>query len=207
LTDSPTIYVVDDDEAVRESLAALLGSLAFQVETFESGTAFLAALAPEWLGCLILDIRMPGLSGQQVQQAMTERKHPLPVIFVTGHGDLPMAVKAMKAGAADFIEKPFSEEALMESIEHALALNQQSSDGQDVDTELAQRIDNLTPREREVLVQVAAGNPNKVIAYELDISPRTVEVHRARVIEKMNARNLSHLVRLAIRAGLLPDDI
>lgn len=207
MANDPTIYVVDDDKAVRESLEALLGALDYHVQTFGSGTDFLAALEPSWHGCVILDVRMPGLSGLQVQQALTEGKHSLPVIIVTGHGDLPMAVKAMKAGAVDFIEKPFSEDALVGSLKSALASNARIESDEAAASELHERLEQLTPREHEVLVQVAAGNPNKVIAHKLAISPRTVEVHRARVIEKMNARNLSHLVRLAIRAGVLPDDI
>lgn len=207
MDNNQTIYVVDDDDGVRESLSALLGSLGLNTQTYSSGVEFLDTLEPAWQGCLILDVRMPGLSGPQVQEVLAERKHNLPVIIVTGHGDLPMAVKAMKAGAIDFIEKPFEEMLLLESINRALAISEQSHSAEMATTDLNTRIEHLTPREREVLVQVAMGHPNKVIAHELDISPRTVEIHRARVIEKMNARNLSQLVRFTIRAGLLPADV
>ncbi len=207
MTSVSQVYVVDDDEGARESLAALLGSTGHEVKAFPSGVEFLEALEPDWPGCVILDVRMPVLSGLQVQEKLVERKCKLPVIIVTGHGDLPIAVKAMKAGAIDFIEKPFEEEVILESIKNALAIGERVHEENTIEADLKRRIEQLTPREHEVLVQVAMGHPNKVVAYELGISPRTVEIHRARVIEKMNARNLSHLVRLAIRAGLLPDDV
>lgn len=207
MTSPQTIHIVDDDEGARDSLGALLGSTGHAVKTFASGVEFLEALEPNWQGCVILDVRMPVLSGLQVQEKLTEKQCKLPVIIVTGHGDLPIAVKAMKAGAIDFIEKPFEEAVILESIKHALALGERSSEEDAAAADLNHRIAQLTPRELEVLVQVAMGHPNKVVAYELGISPRTVEIHRARVIEKMNARSLSHLVRLAIRANLLPDEV
>lgn len=207
MPENSTIYIVDDDEAVRDSLAALLAANGHRTKTFSSGNEFLGALEPSWRGCIVLDVRMPGLSGPQVQEELAVRKSRLPVIIVTGHGDLPMAVRAMKAGAADFIEKPFEEKVIFESIENALAAAEQIHGEGVAEADLSRRIKQLTPREHEVLVQVAAGHPNKVIAHTLDISSRTVEIHRARVIEKMSARNLSHLVRLTIRAGLLPDEI
>lgn len=206
MSDIPTIFVVDDDDAARDSLEALLVSIGHTVKSFASGNAFLDALEPDWSGCIILDVRMPGLSGPQVQEKLLERKNFLPVIIVTGHGDLPMAVKAMKAGALDFIEKPFNEDVIMEGIAKALAHN--SAERQRVD-EVGQtlaRIEALTPREREVMLQVALGHPNKIVAYELGISARTVEIHRARVIEKLKVRNLSELVRLVLQAGLLPEE-
>jgi len=198
------VYIVDDDDAVRDSMTALLGANGLKTLSFASGDIFLDQLEQSWQGCVVLDVRMPGLSGPQVQQALNERKHNLPAIIVTGHGDLPLAVKAMKAGAFDFIEKPFEAPVILEAIDKALALNARINDDKEEEEALDQRISSLTPREREVLVQVAMGNPNKIIAYELAISARTVEIHRARVMEKMGARNLSQLVRLALRAGLLP---
>jgi len=202
-----TIHIVDDDDAARDSLSALLSVHGHPLRCFSSGQDFLDALEPGWKGCLILDVRMPGLSGPQVQEKLADREHNLPVIIVTGHGDLPIAVKAMKAGAIDFIEKPYDEDVMLESIQNALALSEEKDIEQGAAEDLSSRVDQLTPREREVMVQVAMGHPNKVVAYELGISPRTVEIHRARVVEKMNARNLSHLVRLAIQANLIPEGV
>lgn len=205
MSDRSTVYIVDDDDAARDSLAALLLASGHQVLSFESGDAFLGALEADWHGCIILDVRMPGLSGPQVQAELEARKNVLLVIIVTGHGDLPMVVKAMKAGARDFIEKPFDDESILSSIEAALNEDARTREQQKVQGELLARIEQLTPREREVMIQVALGNPNKVVAYELGISPRTVEIHRARVIEKLGVRNLSELVRLALQADLLPE--
>ena len=206
MPDGQTVFVVDDDDAVRESLAVLLETAGYKVALFESGNAFLNALEPAVNGCLILDVRMPGLSGLEVQQKLAERNANLPVIIMTGHGDLPMAVKAMKAGATDFIEKPFDAGVLVESVR--IALNKGDEDWQEAiqAAEIEQRLARLTTREREVLDELVVGNLNKVIAFNLDISPRTVEVHRARAMEKMQARNLAHLVRLAITAGVVPED-
>jgi len=200
-----TVYVVDDDAAARDSLEALLLSAGHDVETFDSGEAFLEAYDPSWVGCAVLDVRMPGLSGLQVQEELSRRETALPVIIVTGHGDLPMAVRAMQAGALDFIEKPYDEERLFESVELALLTSKQEADRLHAVAELKERFDNLTPREREVLVEVAFGHPNKVVAHKLGISARTVEIHRARVVEKMQARSLSHLVRMAMQLDLLTD--
>jgi two-component system response regulator FixJ len=202
----PKIYVVDDDDAARDSLEVLLSSFGHPVVSFASGNAFLEAVDPSWTGCIVLDVRMPGLNGPQVQEILADRGNLLPVIIVTGHGDLPMAVKAMKAGALDFIEKPFDEAVIMDSIDKAL--RHDSVERQRIDDTLQsrQRIDALTPREREVMLQVALGHPNKVVAWEMGISARTVEIHRARVIEKLQVRNLSELVRLVMHAGLLPEE-
>ncbi len=205
-SDRSTVFVLDDDEAVRDSLRALLESAGLEVELFESGQDFLDDLDPASTGCLILDVRMPGLSGLEIQQKLTERRNSLPVIIITGHGDIPMAVKAMSAGAVDFIEKPFADDTLLKSVKRALSQPKKNLVDPESAGDLERRLGRLTPREREVLGQLVIGNPNKVIAHELGISPRTIEIHRARVIEKMNARNLSHLVRLAIVAGVLPDE-
>jgi two-component system, LuxR family, response regulator FixJ len=199
------VYVVDDDDAVRDSLAALLESAGYRVAAFESGDAFLrgdlAAIAK--VGCIVSDIRMPGTDGLQMQEALKARQMALPLLFITGHGDVPMAVSAMKAGAVDFIEKPFDETTLLESIRRAVELSQASRRGQEERDEIRQRMDELTQREREVMVCLAQGKQNKVVALELGISPRTVEIHRARVMEKMAARSLSDIVRAAIAAGLV----
>jgi two-component system response regulator FixJ len=205
---SPAVFIVDDDDAVRDSLEALVDSAGLAVESFSSGTMFLKAMAAERIGCVLLDVQMPDLSGLEIQARLGASHPGLRVIIITGHGDVPLAVKAMKAGAFDFIEKPFDDAALLDCVRHALAeagreghSREEPADGAAGPNGLGQ----LTPRERDVLQQLIIGNPNKVIAYELGISPRTVEVHRARVMEKMQARNLSHLVRMALAAGLDPE--
>lgn len=204
--DDQTIFVVDDDEAVRDSLGALLESAGFEVETFSSGADFLDRLDPKRGGCIVLDVRMPGLSGLEIQEKLTEKRITLPVIIITGHGDVPIAVQAIKAGAIDFIEKPFGDDVILESVGRALERGRRDKRDASSAAEIEARMARLTPRERDVLEQLVIGNPNKIIAYELGISPRTVEIHRARVIEKMEARSLSHLVRLALTAGVVPED-
>ena len=205
MSDQRTIYIVDDDVAVRDSLEAMLLVQGFVTATFESAEAFLDAATPALDGCVLLDVRMPGMSGLELQKRLKQDGIGIPVILMTGHGDIKMSVEAMREGAADFIEKPCSNETIMASIESALqrAAGSQRSDA--LVDEIKLRIDRLTVREREVLEQLVVGNANKVIAYELDISPRTVEVHRARVMEKLQARNLSHLVRIAIAGGVDPE--
>ena len=202
----PPVFIVDDDPDVRDSLALLLKSSGFQSETFDSATKFLASGGASRQGCLIADIRMPDMDGLALQEELTRRGALLAVIIVTGHGDVPLAVRAMKAGAVDFLEKPFDEEALIFSVKRAA--NQASSASnrvaalQDAQTRLA----DLTKREREVLDLVVAGRANKVIAHELGISPRTVELHRARVMDKMNARTVADLVRVSLLVnGAGPD--
>jgi len=197
------VYVVDDDDAVRDSLTALLESVGYRVAAFESGDAFLRNEALAGMGCIVSDIRMPGLDGLQLQEALNARGVLLPLLFITGHGDVPMAVSAMKAGAVDFLEKPFDETSLLDSIRRAIDLSQASQRQQEEVAVSRQRIDELTPREREVMLCLAQGKQNKVVALELGISPRTVEIHRARVMEKMAARSVSDIVRAAISIGLL----
>ncbi|PHR92793.1 MAG: DNA-binding response regulator [Robiginitomaculum sp.] len=197
------VYILDDDEAVRDSMSALLDSYGFEQKVFSSANTFLAEVSPEYAGCLLLDIRMPEMDGLEVLQRLVKDGIKLPVIIITGHGDLPMAVKAMKAGAVDFIEKPFEEDVLVESVRRAMAIGEKIYLEKTEQKNLQSRIERLTPREHEVLVHIASGRQNKVIAYDMGISPRTIEIHRARVIEKMQARNLSHLVRMAIEAGVL----
>ncbi|GBF27998.1 transcriptional regulatory protein FixJ [bacterium MnTg02] len=206
MTDSQTVFVVDDDEAVRDSLKVLLESSGLAVATFGSGQDFLDCLDQARSGCVILDVRMPGLSGLELQGMLAESQDTIPVIIITGHGDLPMAVQAMKAGAVDFIEKPVDADVLLESVRVALARSKKTIDDTSFLGDLHGRLARLTPRERDVLEQLVVGNLNKIIAHELGISPRTVEVHRARVFEKMEAKNLSHLVRLAIAAGIAPEE-
>ena len=198
------ILIVDDDADVRDSLRALLESAGFDVRDFDSAKAILADPSISEGACLIADIRMPDMDGLALQDELVNRKIGLPVIVVTGHGDVPLAVRAMRAGAVDFIEKPFDDELLLESIKRALLLRKESLGQASLAQIAVARIALLTERERQVLEYLVAGKANKVIAYELDISPRTVEIHRAHVMEKMQARSLSDVVRLALAAGVSP---
>jgi two-component system, LuxR family, response regulator FixJ len=188
----PTVFVVDDDAAVRDSLRMLLKSVGLPVEVFESGQEFLDADRDDRPGCLVLDIRMPGMSGLELQVKLNERHSILPIIFITGHGDVPMAVEAMQAGAVDFIQKPFRDQDLLDRINQALEKDAGSR------RMIRKRLESLTPREKEVLDLVVAGKANKVIAGDLNLSQRTVEIHRARVMEKMEAHSLAHLVRMVL---------
>jgi FixJ family two-component response regulator len=177
-----------------------------QVETFESADAFINSYYPGRSGCLLLDVRMPGMSGLELQEYLRANQIAIPVIIITGHGDVPMAVRAMKSGAVDFIEKPFNDELLLESIRYALALDVKQRDMQKQRAEIATRLARLTPREHEVMVMVTNGKANKEIAGNLGVSAKTVEAHRARVMEKMEANSLADLVRMAINANLtLPE--
>ena len=198
------VYIVDDDEAVRDSLSVLLESKAYTVGSFGSAPEFLAAAPSLPLGCLIVDIRMPEMDGLELQQRLIERTLNFPMIVITGHGDVPLAVRAMKAGAVDFIEKPFTSEVILDSLEAAHARLATPNEEDPAVAAAAAKLALLSPREREVLVGLVAGLPNKSIAYDLAISPRTVEIHRARVMDKMGARSLSQLVRLALAAGVRP---
>jgi two-component system, LuxR family, response regulator FixJ len=198
------VYVVDDDEAVRLSLAALLEAKSYTVRGFALARDFLAAAPTLRAGCLVADIRMPGMDGLELQQQLTERAFNFPLIVITGHGDVPLAVRAMKAGAIDFIEKPVAAETILASIEAGLARLATTAADDSIAAGAAARLAALSPREREVLQGLLAGLPNKSIAYDLAISPRTVEIHRARVMDKMGARSLSELIRLSLAAGLQP---
>ncbi len=197
-----TVFVVDDDDAVRDSLGMLLRSVELPVETFDSGLAFLERYRPNLIGCLVLDIRMPKMSGLELQQKLREAGSRLPVIFITGHGDIPMAVQAIKEGAADFIQKPFRHQDLLDRIHSALVEDNRLRSADAQRETLAARYDSLTEREREVMLMVVAGKANKVIAIDLNLSQRTVEIHRARVMEKMQARSLADLVKMAIDLGV-----
>ena len=202
-----TVFIVDDDPAIRDSLQAMLTIAGYSTRTFETAKELLDSCDESTVGCVLLDVRMPDMNGLDVQRQLNLDGIGLRVIIITGHGDIQMAVRAMREGAVDFIEKPFSKEVIVDSIERSFrgTPGQTASAGPDVSDEKHERLERLTPRERDVLEQLVIGHPNKVIAYELDISPRTVEVHRARVMEKMNARNLSQLVRMAIAAGINPE--
>ena len=199
-----TIFIVDDDADVRESLKALLESAGYSVRDFASARAVLADEHLAGASCLIADIRMPDMDGLSLQEELVNRQSGLPVIVVTGHGDVPLAVRAMKVGATDFIEKPFDDEALLGSVRRAMDIAKQSRDQASLVQTAETRIATLTARERQVLEHLVAGQPNKIIAYELSISPRTVEIHRAHLMEKMQARSLSDLVRQALAVGIVP---
>ena len=197
------VYIVDDDEAVRDSLSVLLESKAFGVRSFRSAPEFLATAPSLPVGCLIIDIRMPEMDGLELQQHLTDRLLNFPLIVITGHGDVPLAVRAMKAGAVDFIEKPFAAEAILNSLEAALSrLNTLGEDP--AKAKSTAKLALLSRRELQVLKGLLAGLPNKSIAYDLQISRRTVEIHRARLMDKTGARSLSELIRLALAAGMQP---
>ncbi len=202
MPDDATIFIVDDDDAIRELLELLLEASGLRTAGFPSGERFLEALAPDAQGCVLVDVRMPGMGGLEVQEALSRRRSAVPAIIMTGHADVPLAVRAMRAGAADFIEKPFSDETILASIARALQRGAEARAAHAESAAAAARIDRLTARERDVLAELVGGHPNKVIAHHLAISPRTVEIHRARVMEKMEARSLSDLVRAALAAGI-----
>jgi two-component system, LuxR family, response regulator FixJ len=195
-----TVFVVDDDDAVRTSLRLLLRSVGLPVETFASAQEFFDAFDPDRPGCLVRDIRMPGMSGLELQQRLLEIHAMAPIVFITGHGDVPMAVEAMQHGAVDFIPKPFRDQDLLDRINVALEKDRGNRAGLKERDAIRGRMQQLTPREREVLDLVTKGKANKVIAGDLDVSQRTVEIHRARVMEKMGASSLAHLVRMVIEA-------
>jgi RNA polymerase sigma factor (sigma-70 family) len=195
-----TVFIVDDDPAIRFAMQALMDSVNINHEIFSSGDEFLESVGDHRAGCLVLDIRMPGLGGLELQEELIKRKSTLPIIFITGHGDVPMAVDAMQKGAVDFIQKPFRDQDLLDRIREALKTDAERREEQQRHTEVAERLDRLTNREREVFDLVVTGKPNKVIAYELGVSQRTVEIHRARVMEKMQARSLADLVKMHMTA-------
>jgi len=193
-----TVFVVDDDRAVLDSLGMLLRSMKIGCQLFASAQDFLDAYQADWQGCIVLDIRMPGMSGMELHRHLVEQHATMPVIFVTGHGDVPMAVEAMHNGAFDFIQKPYRDQDLLDRINQALAWDEEHRSQEDRKRELLERSQSLTPREREVMECVVRGLANKVIAMDLDLSQRTVEIHRARVMEKMHARSLAELVRMSM---------
>lgn len=200
LSQEATVFVVDDDDAVRESLVFLMKSVGLRAESFSSAQAFLDHYNVARAGCLILDIRMPGMSGLELQDKLNKMGSILPIIFITGHGDVPMAVKAIKSGAADFIQKPFRDQELIDRVREVLEEDAQTRADKLQRTEILKRMDTLTEREREVMAQVVEGKANKVVAIDLNVSQRTVEIHRANVMDKMKARSLAQLVRLVMKA-------
>jgi FixJ family two-component response regulator len=193
-----TVFIVDDDDAVRSSLRLLFKSLGLATTAYASAQDFLAAYDPDQPGCLVLDVRMPGMSGLELQQQLSMRGAMLPVIFITGHGDIPMAVEAMQHGAFDFLQKPFRDQDLLDRVQRAIERDTENRMAVRATVAIRERLESLTPREREVLDLVVQGRANKVIAGDLGVSQRTVEIHRARVMEKMEARSLAQLVRMVM---------
>jgi len=193
------VFVVDDDEAVRDSLGMLLRSVGLEVELFDSANAFLDGFDAARPGCLVLDVRLPGMSGLELQKELAAREVELPIVFITGHGDVPMAVGALQAGALDFLEKPFKEQDLLDRVSRALLDSSRQRHRSGELSALARRFETLTPRERQVLELVVGGAANKVIASRLGASQRTIEIHRANVMKKMRAGSLAQLVRIVMR--------
>lgn len=193
------VFVVDDDEAVRDAIGLLLDTQDIPHTTFANAADFLGYFSNELRGCLVLDIRMPGMSGLELQEHLLELGNKTPIIFITGHGDIPMAVEAMKKGAVDFIRKPFHDQELLDCIDEALDLESSQQTRETMLQTTREKFDSLTPREREVFSRVTQGQANKVIAIELGISERTVEIHRSHVMHKTTARTLADLVRMKIR--------
>lgn len=205
MSSEPVVHVIDDDEAVRDSIAFLLKAARFPVRTYESAGAFLSGLRPDETGCIITDVRMPDVDGIELLRRLRTEGSSLPVIVITGHGDVPLAVEAMKIGAVDFFEKPFDDDALLVAVRLALNRQRDDKERQAEKLQLAERFATLSTRERQVLEGLVKGQPNKTIAFDLGISPRTVEIYRANVMTKLKASSLSELVRMAIMAGAAGD--
>jgi two-component system response regulator FixJ len=201
---TPTVFIVDDDPSMRKSLRWLAESVGLRVETFGTAEEFLTAFDPQRPGCLVLDMRMPGMSGLDLQAELLKRGSTLPVVIVTGHGEVQSAVRAMKSGALAFIEKPFSDQELLDTVRHAIEVDADARTTALASREVEQRFQRLTPRERQVMHLIAAGRANKQIANELKISQKTVEVHRAHVMRKLEATSIAELVRIALALETRP---
>jgi two-component system response regulator FixJ len=195
---APIVYVIDDDDGMRRALSLLLSTVGYKTLVFANPSDFLSQFDPDTHGCLVLDIRMPGMSGLELQQHLNRTGSMLPVIFITGHGDVPMAVQAMKEGAFEFIQKPFRDQDLLDRLNHALQQDAENRNNLARRADVVRRLETLTPRERQVMDMVVDGSANKVIAIDLNLSERTVEIHRAKVMEKMGARSVAHLVKLQL---------
>lgn len=198
-SETGVVFVVDDEEAVRDSIALLLRSVGIRSRTFGDAREFLASYQPSEHGCLVLDIRMPRMGGMEVQQELNRRGWAVPVIFVTGHGDVPMAVEAMRAGAVDFLQKPFKDDELIRRVQKALEQDLRLREQLSSQEQVRARFDSLSPREREIAERLADGAANKAIAIDLGLSERTVELHRAHVMQKMEARSLAQLVQMVVQ--------
>jgi RNA polymerase sigma factor (sigma-70 family) len=200
--DNPIVFIVDDDDSVRKSLARLITSVGLKVETFSSANAFLKRDAYDGPACLVLDIRMPGLSGLELQTELAKAERTLSIVFITSHGNITMSVQAIKAGAVDFLEKPFEEQDLLDAVHLAIQKDRATKEKLAELREIQERVESLTPREREVFALVVTGMLNKQIAFEMGISEKTIKVHRARVMQKMQAESFADLVRLAEKLGI-----
>lgn len=205
MTTNGHVYVIDDDAAMRDSLNFLLDSSGFGVTLFDNAQSFIDTLPGLAFGCVVSDVRMPGIDGIELLKLMKAQNSPFPILIMTGHGDVPLAVEAMKLGAVDFLEKPFEDDRLITMIEAAIRQAEPVAKSEAISQEIAARVASLSPRERQVMEGLIAGLSNKLIAREYDISPRTIEVYRANVMTKMQANSLSELVRMAMRAGMLHD--
>jgi len=201
---NPTVFIIDYDASVRKGISRLLASMGFRSEAFGSAEEFLARERYEGVGCIVLDVRMPGLTGMDLQEELTKVGCFLPIIFITGHGDIPMSVQAMKRGAADFLPKPFDDEELLQAIEKAIEKDRKAEAERAEVHDILNRMERLTPREYEILRYVVTGMLNKRIALKLDIAEKTVKVHRGRIMEKLCVRSVAELVRLAEKAGVQP---
>lgn len=202
VSDVPLVYVVDDDESICRSLVRLLRSVGLAAETFRSAKAFLEHPGDDRPACLILDMRLPGASGLDLQESLRQAGRELPIVFLTGHGDVPTSVRAMKGGAVDFLQKPFIDQDLLDCVQRALDLSRAQRTERAERTELQRRLDTLTPREREVMLEVITGKLNKQIAGDLRIAEKTIKVHRGRVMQKMRANSVADLVRMVEKLGL-----
>ncbi len=201
----PVVFIVDDDPSVLKALRRLMKSVGFRVQAFASASEFLAAERPEAPGCLVLDVRMPGVGGLALQETLAANNTHVPIVFISGHGDIPMTVQAMKAGAIDFLSKPFSDQQLIDAVNEAIARDVQARRERAEIAAIQKRVETLTPRERQVLPLVVSGMLNKQIARKLGTAEKTIKVHRSRVMAKMRAESLADLVRLAERVGISPD--
>lgn len=205
--DTTCVYIIEDDDAVRDSLQMVLESIGHETQAFASADSFLSAYNQDMAGCIVLDIRMPGMNGMELQRKLNEFNSILPIIVVTGHGDVPMAVEAMQQGAIDFIQKPYREQELLDRINKAMELDEANRDSLQQRQIIMGKMAELTPREQDVMKLMVEGKANKVIAADLDISQRTVEIHRARVMDKLSANSLAHLVRMFLAVeNQLPSD-
>jgi two-component system, LuxR family, response regulator FixJ len=200
----PTIFVIDDDASVRKSLSRLLDSVGFSAESFASADEFLKRERFEGIGCIILDVRLPGLSGMDLQDELNKADYSMPIIFITGHGDIPMSVQAMKKGAVDFLPKPFDEDQLLDALRKAIEKDMQAKAERAGARDILERMEQLTPREYEILQYLITGMLNKQIAFKLGIAEKTVKIHRSRVFEKLGTRSVAELVRMAEKAGMEP---
>lgn len=205
MDDEPTVFVVDDDRAVRNALGLLMKSVGMQVETFADAVGFLNAYTPDRAGCLVVDVRLPGMSGPHLQERLLEQNVDIPLIFISGHGNISTAVRTIKAGAVDFVEKPFDEQVLLDCIQKAIERDARARNERVRHGKLAAALELLTPREKEVMKMLIGGKPNKLIARGLNVSTKTVETHRANIMHKLGIRSVAELVRMAMVAGIDPE--